>query len=340
MKIGGFDLDQKVLVIAEIGNNHEGSYALAEELVGQAARAGAGAVKFQTIVPRRLVAADQADRIRQLERFQLSYEQFTRLSKMAAREGVLFLSTPFDLDSARFLEPLVPAYKIASGDNTFLPLLEVVAGTGKPLILSTGLLGLEQVAGVRDFIAGQWRRQGLVQDLALLHCVVNYPTAPEHANLLAIRTLQSLGCTVGYSDHTLGIEAAVLAVALGARIIEKHFTLSKTQSEFRDHQLSADPSELGQLVARVGEAGVLLGEGRKELGANERDIEGRVRRSLAAGRPLEKGAVLRREDLAWVRPSGGLAPGREEEVLGKALRRDLAEGEPIALEDCEGARGG
>lgn len=334
MKIGEFDLDREVLVVAEIGNNHEGSCTLAEEMVRQAARAGAGAVKFQTIVPRRLVAASQPERIRQLERFQLSQEDFVHLCSVARQEGVIFLSTPFDLDSARFLEPLVPAYKIASGDNTFFPLLEVVARTGKPVILSTGLLDLGQVVQVRDFVAEIWRQQGIAQEMALLHCVVNYPTAPEHANLLAIRTLQVLGGTVGYSDHTLGIEAAVLAVALGARIIEKHFTLSKTYSEFRDHQLSADPDDLRQLVERVRAASVLLGDGKKRLGDHEREIEGRVRRSLAATQSLEKGAMLRRELLTWVRPGEGLRPGREGEVLGKVLLRPVAEGELITLADC------
>jgi sialic acid synthase SpsE len=334
MKIGSLDLDREVLVVAEVGNNHEGSYALAEELVGQAARAGAGAVKFQTIVPRRLVTASQPERLRQLERFQLSQRDFERLSAVARQEGVLFLSTPFDLDSARFLEALVPAYKVASGDNTFYPLLEVLAGTGKPLIVSTGLLDLEQIKQVQDFIAGAWRSKGIQQEMALLHCVVNYPTAPEHANLLAIRALQGLGATAGYSDHTLGIEAAVLAVALGARIVEKHFTLSKTYSEFRDHQLSADPAELRQLVERVRATAVLLGDGRKVLGDHEREIEPKVRRSLAAARPLEKGAVLGGEMLTWVRPGEGLRPGQEGAVLGKALRRSLAEGELISLADC------
>jgi sialic acid synthase SpsE len=334
MKIGGRDLEKEVLVVAEIGNNHEGNYALAEELIGLAARAGAGAVKFQTIVPDKLVSPTQGDRIRQLEQFRLTYPQFEQLSRVARRHNVLFLSTPFDLDSARFLAPLVPAFKIASGDNNFFPLLREVARTGKPIILSTGLMDLAEVRASKAYIEDAWRAEGVRQELAVLHCVVNYPTAPQHANLLAIRELRQLGVTVGYSDHTLGIEAAVLSVALRARIIEKHFTISKTHSAFRDHQLSADPVELAQLVRRVREAEEMLGDGRPFARENEREIAPRVRRSIVAARDLPEGKVIAWEDLSWVRPGEGLAPGREPELLNRALVRAIRRGEKILPGDC------
>jgi sialic acid synthase SpsE len=334
MKIGPLNLDEQVLVVAEVGNNHEGSYTLAEELIGRAAEAGAGAVKFQTIVPDKLVAPSQSERLRQLERFCLSYEQFTRLARVAARHDILFLSTPFDLDSARFLAPLVPAFKIASGDNNFFPLLGEVARTGKPIILSTGLMSLEEVRASKEFIENVWRRSRVEQELAVLHCVVNYPTAPADANLLAIRELRRLKVTVGYSDHTLGIEAAVLAVALGARIIEKHFTISKTHSEFRDHQLAADPADLARLVQRVKEAETMLGTGRAWRRESERDVVARVRRSIVAGRDLPAGQVLSWADLGWVRPGDGLPPGQEARLLNRTLVRPLRRGEKILPEDC------
>jgi sialic acid synthase SpsE len=337
MKVGSIDLDREVLVIAEVGNNHEGDFALAERLVGLAAEAGAGAVKFQTITPDRLVSARETARIRQLERFQLSRAQFTRLSEVARDHGILFLSTPFDLDSARFLEPLVPAFKISSGDNTFFPLLELVASTGKPIILSTGLMALDDVARSRDFIQAIWRREGFEQEMAVLHCVVNYPTAPVHANLGAIQALHTLGVTVGYSDHTLGIEAAVLSVALGARVIEKHFTIDKNHSDFRDHQLSADPGELAELVRRVKQATVLLGSGRKVLEGHEAEVMERVRRSIVARRDLEPGNVITWEVLDWVRPGGGLAPGRELEILDRILARPVGKGDWILPEHCQRA---
>ena len=334
MKIGPHDLDHEVLVVAEIGNNHEGSYERAERMIARAAEAGAGAVKFQVIVPDRLVSISQTERIRQLSRFQLSFAQFERLAEVAWRHNVLFLATPFDLESVRFLTPLVAAFKIASGDNNFFPLLETVARTGKRVILSTGLLGLDEVRHTKEYIEGIWRTEGIAAELAVLHCVVNYPTAAADAHLLAIRSLQTLGITVGYSDHTLGIEAAVLAVALGARIIEKHFTLDKNQSDFRDHQLSADPGELAQLVQRVKQAEVLLGSGEKRCQPSEEEVVPRVRRSIVAGRDLEAGSVLRWDDLGWVRPGGGLAPGQEGRVLNRALLRSLRKGEMIREQDC------
>jgi sialic acid synthase SpsE len=335
MRIGPYDLERDILVAAEIGNNHEGSYDLAEHLIAKAAEAGAGAVKFQTIVPDRLVSAAQSERLRQLSRFQLRYDEFERLAEVARRHGVLFLSTPFDLESARFLAPLVPAFKIASGDNNFFPMLDTVARTGKPVLLSTGLMDLADVRRSKEFIERVWREQGVAQELAVLHCVVNYPTAPADAHLRAIRSLQTLGVTVGYSDHTIGIEAAVLSVALDARVIEKHFTLDKNQSDFRDHQLSADPAEFAELVRRVKQAQVLLGTGAKRQLPSEREVAERVRRSIVAGRHLEAGTVLGWDDLGWVRPGGGLAPGEEGRVLNRRLTRTLRKGEMIRAEDCQ-----
>jgi N-acetylneuraminate synthase/N,N'-diacetyllegionaminate synthase len=333
MKIGGFDTGKEVLVVAEIGNNHEGSYTLAEELIGLAARAGAGAVKFQTIVPERLVSPANQARIQQLKRFQLSYEDFHRLSQVARRENILFLSTPFDIESALFLEPLVPAYKIASGDNNFLPLLETVAKTGKPIILSTGLASLEELRSTLKHLENCGRDVPGYQKPALLHCVVSYPTPPEEANLLAIRELQKLTPTVGYSDHTLGVEAAVLAVALGARIIEKHFTLDKNFSDFHDHRLSADPRDLAELVRRVKLASTLLGKEEKNLYNCEKANSMAVRRSIVARGPLRGGSVISPRDLTWVRPGGGLPPGEEGQLVGKVLARTVQAGDMILPED-------
>ena len=253
MLIGPVDLDREVLVVAEIGNNHEGSFARAEEMIGRAAEAGAQAVKFQTIVPEQLVAADQSARLATLRGFQFTQTQFEALAGTARAAGVMFLSTPFDVGVVTWLAPLVPAFKIASGDNDFTAMLRAVAATGKPVIMSTGLAELAEVAGARDLLRSEWKRRGLPDaGIALLHCVVSYPTPPADANLAAISALASLGETIGYSDHTLGIEAATLAVAAGARIIEKHFTLDKKLSAFRDHQLSADPAELAALGSRTG----------------------------------------------------------------------------------------
>lgn len=333
MRIGPLDLDREVLVVAEIGNNHEGDFARAEELVQRAAETGAQAVKFQTIVPERLVSAREAGRIEQLRRFALSYEQFARLAETARRADVMFLSTPFDVESVRHLDPLVPAFKIASGDNDFVALLEAIAATGKPILLSTGMASLDDVRRSCATIEAVWRRLGTAPGMVLLHCVSSYPAPPESANLLAIRTLaRETSYPVGYSDHTLGIDAALLAVALGARVVEKHFTLSKTQSAFRDHQLSAEPSELAELVRRIKGVQAMLGDGIKAVLPVEEAVVKAARRSIVAKRALPAGHVIAPEDLDWLRPGGGLPPGREMALVGRALRRAVAAGEMITTE--------
>ena len=335
MKIANYDTEKKVFIIAEIGNNHEGSYTLAEEMIGKAAEVGACAVKFQTIVPEKLVSVSQKDRIEQLKRFQLSNDEFERLSKVAKHENILFLSTPFDIESVHFLNSIVPAFKIASGDNNFFPLIDVIAQTGKPIIMSAGLMDLPEVKKTTDFILNIWNENAIDQDVAIMHCVTSYPTTLEEANLAAIKELQSLNVTVGYSDHTIGTEAAVLSVALGARIIEKHFTVDKNYSDFRDHQLSADPNEFSQLVERVEIASKLLGQCRKTVQESEKLVMEKMRRSIVAGKDLDEDTVLTLDDISWVRPGGGLAPGNEKIILGKRLKEKVAVGELITLDNLK-----
>jgi N,N'-diacetyllegionaminate synthase len=245
---------------------------------------------------------------------------------------VLFLSTPFDLPSAEALRDLVAAYKVASSDNTFVPLLETVAAAGKPVLISTGLATLDEVAAARAVIRRVWCEHGFDRQLALLHCVSSYPTPPQQANLAAIRTLADrFGDTVGYSDHTLGIEAAVGAVAVGARIVEKHFTLDKEQSDFRDHQLSADPPELAELVRRIRQVEAMLGDGVKAPQACERDAVAALRRVPVARRDLVAGTVLGPQDIVWLRRGGSRAQAAEHPVGGR-LATPLAAGDVITPE--------
>lgn len=333
MKIANFDLSKDILIIAEIGNNHEGSFALAEEMIGLAAKAGADAVKFQTIIPERLVSVQQTERIKQLKRFQLTYEEFKNLAVVAKNEGVIFLSAPYDLDSARFLNDFVPAFKIASGDNDFFPLIEVITKTGKPIIISTGLMNLGEVKESVSFIRKIWQENQIKQELALLHCVSSYPTSAEHSNLLAIQELKKLADTIGYSDHTLGIEAAILSVAVGARIIEKHFTIDNNYSDFHDHELSADPAFFKEMVKRIRIAEEMLGSGEKIPSDTELEDKEKIRRSIVAKHNLPAGHTINIEDLDWVRPGLGLRPGDEKKVLGKRLKHGIKAGEIIEL-DC------
>lgn len=330
MRIGGWQSDERVLVVAEIGNNHEGDLARARALVRAVAEAGADAVKFQTYKTELFVRPEDAERFARLQGFELTQEQFAELAELAHELGLLFLSTPLDLESAVFLEQVADAIKIASGDNTFWPLLEQVARSEKPLIVSTGLVDEREAAQVLEFV-GRFRS---LEDVAVLHAVTAYPTEPEDVNLRVIPELAArLGVAVGYSDHTLGIEACVAAAALGARILEKHLTLDPVPSDFRDHELSARPDELAELVRRVREVETLLGEPAKRPRPAELEIREAVRRSIAACRDLPVGHVVVAEDISWLRPGGGLEPGREAEVVGRTLRRAIGAGEHLRLED-------
>lgn len=335
MMIGKVDLGSRVFVIAEIGNNHEGNFAVAREMLARAAETGVDAVKFQTFIPEHYVSSVDAARLERLRRFQLSPEQFAQLAHEAAAVGVLFFSTPFDLQSALHLDKIQPVFKIASGDNNFFPLIETVAGFHKPMIVSTGFADLPLLERVRALITAKWRSAGVDPGLAFLHCVASYPVPNGQENLAAIRTLKEHfpDCVIGYSDHTLGVRVAQFAVAAGARIIEKHFTLDKAYSDFRDHQLSADPVDMRRLVEAVREVEVMMGSGRKVAQESEAASESAVRRSIAAGREIPAGTTLKLADLTWVRPGTGVPPGQEAALLGAVTRRALRTGDLILRED-------
>lgn len=330
MRIGPVDLDERVLVIAEIGNNHEGDPAAAERMIREAAAAGADAVKLQVFRTELFTAPTDPARFARLRGFELSPEAVTRLHGVAREAGVLFVATPLDLESAALLAPLVDAFKIASSDSLFYPLLEAVARSGRPVIVSAGLAHAERI----ERSVAHLRAHGADGRIVVLHCTTAYPAPAEHANLASIGWLRErLGVPVGYSDHTLGIDVCALAVAAGAVALEKHFTLDKATSDFRDHQLSADPPQLRALVARVREVEAIRGRPGKPVHPEELELAEAVGRSIVAGRDLAAGTVLRFEDLAWTRPAGGLPPGQEDRVVGRRLAVARAQGERIGPED-------
>ena len=280
MIINKFDTKDKVFIIAEIGNNHEGDFDLAKKLIYLASESGANAVKFQTIVPEKLIFKEENARLAQLRNYQFSQEQFKDLSVIAQEEGLIFLSTPFDLESANFLNDLVSAFKISSGDNTFFPLIEQIVSTGKPIIMSTGMLRIKELEKSVEFIKGKWENLGIKQSLGLLHCVSSYPTSTKDANLSKILSIKKYADVVGYSDHTMGIEAAILSVGMGARIVEKHFTIDNNFSTFHDHKLSADPRTFKLMVEKIREAELLMGKYTDELSNSELNGRTMYRRSV------------------------------------------------------------
>lgn len=326
MRIGSFDTDDRVLVVAEIGNNHEGEIAVARELVEAAADAGADAVKFQTFRTAAFVSPSDEERYERMSRFELSPDAFAELAELAHSRSLLFLSTALDLESVDALAPIVDAYKVASGDVDFVPLLERIAGTGLPVVISTGQSELPEIERAVAALGG---------GVAVLHCVSSYPAPDDELNLRAIAVLAERlpGCTIGFSDHTTGLDAGPLAVAAGARIVEKHVTLDRNFSAFRDHALSLEPAELRELVERIRRAEALLGVADKSVQPSERDARTAIRRSIAAARPLPAGHVLALGDLVWTRPADGLQPGEEGLVVGRALRRAVEQGEHIRADD-------
>ena len=334
-----FQDSSRTLIIAEVGNNHEGDFSVAEELVDKAAEAGADAVKFQTFLPELFTSRADPARFQRLKQFQLSFDQFAALAARAKARGLKFISTPLDLESAEFLAGIVDAMKIASGDNTFWPLIRAAARSGRPMIISTGISGRSEIQHAVDTVEATWAETGKPAELALLHCIVSYPAPPEQANLSAIQSLHQAfpRYTVGYSDHTIGIDAAVAAVAMGARVVEKHFTLANDYSDFRDHQLSAAPAAMAEMVRRIREIEAMLGSGELGTMACEGDLVTPVRRSIAAARDLAPGHVVEMSDIIWTRPGGGIAPGDEESVLARRLTRGVGAGEMILPEFLEQA---
>jgi N,N'-diacetyllegionaminate synthase len=334
MRIGPIELGVRVAVVAEIGNNHEGDPDVARELVRQAAAAGCDAVKLQTFHADTFVRRSDTSRLERMRGFELSHEVVAELGEFARSLGLAFLSTPLDMESVGFLAPLVDGLKVASGDNDVPALIAACAGTDKPVVISAGMTDLGAIAGAVDTVRRRRRDTGREDDVAVLHCVTSYPAPANEVNLAAIGLLaEELACPVGYSDHDLGIEVAVLAVAAGACLIEKHFTLAKDFSDFRDHALSADPEEMRSLVDRARFAWQVRGRPAKEPQPCEADFQVVARRSIVAARELAQGHVLADADLTWMRPRDGLLPGEEHLLVGRTLKRDIAFTESIRPDD-------
>ena len=331
MIISDHNLDEEIFIIAEIGNNHEGDFQTALELVDAASTTGVNAVKFQTFIPEKYYASSENTRIETLKNFQLSNDEFKEIKHFANRKGLIFFSTPFDLESARFLNPLQNIFKISSGDNTFWPLIKEVASYKKPTIISTGTSGFEEL----DRIYNYFEENKQLNNLIFLHCVSSYPVPKDQANLLMIKKLAKKfrNITVGYSDHTLGIEAATCAAALGARIIEKHFTLDKNYSNFRDHQLSAEPKEMKILVERIREVEDFIRPDRPDIQPCEETNLSLIKRSMAASNNIDKGKKITLEDIIYLRPGIGLSETMERKVIGKITSKSILKGEMFSKDN-------
>lgn len=326
-----------VCVIAEAGVNHNGSLDLAKKMVDAAYDAGADYIKFQTFIPKNMVSVHaqraqyqkkaqleqqglmtEETQFEMLERLALTFDDFATLKDYAVKKGIGFLSTPFDLESVHFLDQLgMDFWKLPSGEVTNLPFLETIAKTGKPIVMSTGMCNLEEV---REAIAAI--RKIHPSNLTLLQCNTEYPTPYSDVNLMAMKTMgEEFHVPVGYSDHTQGIAMSLAAVALGAVVLEKHFTLDR-QMEGPDHKASLMPEELEEMIMGIRQIELGLGNGIKAPSESEKKNINAARKSIVAGTDIHKGELLSVDNLAIKRPGGGISPMKWHQILGKSANRD------------------
>lgn len=330
------------LIIAEVGVNHNGDLSTALELVDVAAAAGADVVKFQTFVAEKLAteAAPQAryqttntgrnqSQVELLKSLELTHDMHLALIEHCSSKGIEFLSTAFDVDCLRYLVDLgIRRIKIPSGELTNLPYLEVASSFDLPLILSTGMATLSEIkASCAALYEGGTRQD----QLTILHCTTNYPAPPEELNMMALRTIHDeTGVAVGYSDHSIGIDAAIIAVALGAKVIEKHITIDCSMPG-PDHLASMEAGDFKHFVDVTKRAFEALGDGAKQPSVGESKNASIVRKSIVAAKSIGKGEVFSEQNLATKRPGMGLSPMRWHEVLGTKARRDFKPDELIEI---------
>lgn len=325
----------RTIIIAEAGVNHNGSLELARRMVREAARAGADYVKFQTAVPELVISSiapkakyqeettgNEESQLEMCKAIHLPLSDYAGLAELCRREGIGFMSTPFDLVSIDTLLPLEMDYwKIPSGEITNLPYLRKIGSLGGKVIMSTGMSTFSEVAKAVDILEGAGTSR---RNISLLHCTTQYPTPYCDVNLRAMNALRSLGCgRVGYSDHTTGITVPIAATAMGATIIEKHFTLDKNMAG-PDHRASLDPEELREMVKAIRQTEEAMGSPIKKVAASEADNIEIARKSIVASRNIRKGELLTAENMTVKRPGGGISPMRWDEIEGTRAVADFA----------------
>ena len=330
-----------VLIIAEAGVNHNGNLDLALKMVDEAKRTGADIVKFQTAIPEKVISkyADKAEyqkkttgneesQLEMCKRIHLKLSDYDIIKKYCEEVGIEFLSTPFDLESIDYLEKLgMRLWKIPSGEITNLPYLIKIAKTGRPVIMSTGMAELNEVEEAVNVL-----KENGAGEITLLHCTTEYPAPFESVNLRAMNTLrEKFGTEVGYSDHTVGFEAAVAAAVLGASVIEKHFTLNHNM-EGPDHKASLEPEEFEVMVNNIRLIEKALGDGVKQPAEAEKKNIAIARKSIVAAKDIKKGEIFTEDNITVKRPGSGISPMKWFEVLGTEAVRDFGEDELIELD--------
>lgn len=334
-------MSNKVIIIAEAGVNHNGDVDLAKQLIVAAASAGADYVKFQTFRAEKLVqkkagkaayqianTGNNDSQFEMLKKLELSEEDHQVLIDYCREKNIQFLSTAFDMDSVDFLKDKITVYKIPSGEITNLPYLQKVAGLKLPIILSTGMATMQEV---KDTIEVLTKHGADKNSITVLHCNTEYPTPMQDVNLLAMQSMQKeIEVAVGYSDHTLGIEVPIAAVALGASVIEKHFTIDRNL-EGPDHKASLEPEELKAMIKAIRNIEQALGNGIKTPSPSEQKNIAIARKSIVAGSFINAGDVFTAENLTVKRPGNGISPMQWNNVLGKKAKQFFEPDDLIVL---------
>ena len=333
--------NKNVFIIAEIGVNHNGSVELAKKMIKSASECGVDAVKFQTFNSEDLVTenaktagyqeknTNENSQLKMLKKLELTFDNFKELKDYALKNNVMFISSPFDIKSVNLLEKLdVPLYKLGSGELTNFELIDKVQKTNKPLIISTGMATLDEIKETYHYIENK-------DNLIILHCITGYPTSFEEANLNFIKTLQKeFDVPIGFSDHSPGIELPIAAVALGACVVEKHFTLDKNL-EGPDHKASLNPKEFKAMVDAIRNVEVAMGDGVRKFTDNELEIKKVARKSIVLNQDVKKGSILQREMLSIKRPGTGIPPKNIDEIIGKTVIKDLNKNHVLKWDDIE-----
>ena len=333
--------NEPVFIVAEAGVNHNGNVALGKKLIDLAKDAGADAVKFQTFKTEKVVTryAEKAgyqkettdsneSQYNMIKKLELKDEEFRELYDYTKKKNIIFLSSAVDKESVDLLDNLgVPAFKVASGEITNFPLLRYIAGKKKPIILSTGMSTLDEIEDALEVI-----KQKGVEDIVLLHCITSYPAKIEDANLRVIETLRHrFKLPVGFSDHTLGITTPIASAALGAVLIEKHFTLDRSLPG-PDHRASLEPDELKEMVRAIRDVEKALGDGIRKLTEDEERIKKVARRSIVAKVRIPKGTIITEDMLDLKRPGVGIEPKYLNDVIGKRAKKDINPDELVTFE--------
>ena len=335
-------IENKTFIIAEAGVNHNGNIEIAKKMIEVAKECGADAIKFQTFKAEKVISryAPKAEyqkqttgetdsQLEMVKKLELSFDDFIVLKEYCDKLNIMFLSTPFDFESIDFLNDLgLEIFKIPSGEITNLPYLEKIGKLGKKVILSTGMADLGEIEDALDILISCGTKK---ENITVLHCNTEYPTPYEDVNLLAMLTIkEAFKVKVGYSDHTLGIEVPIAAVALGASVIEKHFTLDKNM-EGPDHKASLEPHELKAMIDAIRNIEKSLGNGIKKPSKSELKNKYIARKSIVAKKEIKKGEIFTEDNITVKRPGNGISPMRWYEVLGKVASRDYKEDEIIEI---------